>query len=81
MNTIKQCKLEYLGHVMRNPVKYGLLQLFLQGKVEGRRGRGRRRISWLANLRKWFGVTSIKLFHAAANKTRIAMMIANIRNG
>ena len=81
MHTIKQRKLEYLGHIMRNPVKYRMLQLFLQGKVEGKRGPGRRRISWLANLRKWFGVTSTDLFRAAANKARIAMMIANIRNG
>lgn len=81
MPTIKERKLRYLGHVMRNPVKYRLLQLFLQGRVEGRRGPGRRRISWLANLRKWFGVTSIELFRAAANKARIAMMIANIRTG
>lgn len=33
--TIKTCKLEYLGH-MRNPQRYELLQLILQGKTEGK---------------------------------------------
>lgn len=79
--TIKTRKLEYFGHVMRNDNKYRLLQNIIQEKVEGKRGPGRRRISWLANLRRWYGVTSTELFRCAANRIRIAMMIANIRNG
>lgn len=81
LNTVKGRKLEYLGHVMRNENRYGLLQLILQGKVYGRRGPGRRRISWLQNLRTWFNMTTTELFRSAVNKVRIAMMIANIRNG
>lgn len=77
---IKKRKLEYLGHIMRNEERYGFLQLVLQGKVYGRRGPGRRRISWLQNLRKWFNMTTTGLFRAAANKVRIAMLVANIRN-
>ncbi|CAH2237030.1 jg9522 [Pararge aegeria aegeria] len=53
--TIKKRKLEYFDHVMRNTKKYELLQLIVQGKVAGRRRPGRRRISWLKNLRQWFG--------------------------
>ncbi|KMQ92225.1 endonuclease-reverse transcriptase [Lasius niger] len=37
LDEIKRRKLEYFGHVMRNS-KYKLLQLIIQGKVEGRRG-------------------------------------------
>ncbi|VEN58388.1 unnamed protein product [Callosobruchus maculatus] len=51
MLIIKERKLVYLGHIMRNEHKYRILQNIVQGKVEGRRGPGRRRISWLANLR------------------------------
>ena len=79
--TIKQRKLEYLGHIMRNEKRYGLLQLVLQGKIPSKRGPGRRRISWLKNLRTWFSTTTTGLFRAAVNKVQIAMMIANIRNG
>lgn len=81
VNIIKARKLQYLGHIMRNEHRYELLQLILQGKIDSRRGPGRRRISWLANLRSWFGKSSAELFRIATNKVRIAMMIANLRNG
>lgn len=81
MYIIKKRKLEYLGHVMRNKDRYSLLQTIIQGKILGRRGPGRRRISWLRNLRTWFGKTSAELFRACTNKVIIANMIANIRNG
>jgi len=81
MTTVKARKLEYLGHIMRNEQRYGLLQRILQGKIPGRRGPGRRRISWLKNLRAWFSMTTTGLFRAAVNKVMIAGMIANIRNG
>lgn len=80
VNNVKKRKLEYLGHVMRNEQRYNLLQLILQGKIFGKRGPGRRRISWLQNLRKWFSLTTTGLFKAAVNKIRIAMLVANIRN-
>lgn len=80
IKTIKKRKLEYLGHIIRNEQRYGLLQLILQGKVYGKRGPGRRRISWLQNLRKWFNMTTTGLFRIAANKVKIAMLVANIRN-
>lgn len=81
VNTIKIRKLQYLGHIMRNDSRYSLLQTIIQGKIDGRRGPGRRRISWLHNLRKWTGKTSTELFRIAVNKVRLAMLIANIRNG
>ncbi|CAH1285836.1 unnamed protein product [Diabrotica balteata] len=79
--TIKRIQLQYLGHVMRNQHRYSLLQSILQGKVKGKRGPGRRRISWLRNLRTCFKKTSTELFRAAVSKVMIANMISNIRNG
>uniref|UniRef100_A0A8D8Y176 Craniofacial development protein 2 n=3 Tax=Cacopsylla melanoneura TaxID=428564 RepID=A0A8D8Y176_9HEMI len=81
LNTVKCRKLQYLGHIMRNPARYELLQLILQGKIDSKREPGRRRISWLANLRTWFGKSSTQLFRIAVDKVRIAMMVAHIRNG
>ena len=78
INTIKIRKLSYFGHIIRNP-KYQFLQLVIQGKIAGHRGPGRRRTSWLKNLRAWFGKTSLELFRAAVNKAMIVNMIANIR--
>ena len=40
--TVKRRKMEYFGYIIRNN-KYRLLNLILQGKIDGRRGPGRRR--------------------------------------
>jgi len=77
--TVKKRKLEYFGHIL-NHEKYRLLQLVAQGKVDSKRGPGRRRHSWLHNLRQWFGFSSVDLFRSAVNTIRIAMLIANVRN-
>ncbi|CAG9837259.1 unnamed protein product [Diabrotica balteata] len=53
IKSIKQRKLEYFGHVMRGP-KYRLLQNIMQGKIAGKGSPGRRRTSWLKNLRQWY---------------------------
>uniref|UniRef100_A0A8D8XEP5 Craniofacial development protein 2 n=1 Tax=Cacopsylla melanoneura TaxID=428564 RepID=A0A8D8XEP5_9HEMI len=81
VNIVKCRKLQYLGHIMRNEGRYELLQCILQGKIAGKRAPGRRRISWLANLRTWFGKSTTQLFRIATNKIMIARMIANVRNG
>lgn len=80
LHDLRRRKLEYFGHAIRNE-KYRFLQLVMEGKIEGRRGMGRRRISWLKNLRDWYNVDSVSLFRAAASKVCIAMMIANLRRG
>lgn len=46
-------------HIMKsNRRYYGLLKLIFQGKIEGKRSVGRRRVLQLRNLRGWFGETS-----------------------
>ena len=78
--SLKKRKLEYFGHIMRG-TKYRLLQNIMQGKIAGRRGPGRRKTSWLKNLRQWFGVSTTTLFRKAVNKTQIMLMMANVRGG
>ena len=81
INTVKRRKFQYLGHLMRNEKRFYLLQSILQEKVLGKRGVGRLRISWLRNLRTWFGMNTIDLFRPAVQKVKIACMISNVRNG
>lgn len=78
LNTIKRRKLQYFGHIMRND-KYQLLQLLIQGKIQGKRPPGRRRTSWLKNLRTWFNMSTRSLFRAAVSRVKIALMIADLR--
>jgi len=77
----KSRKPEHVGHIMRNNQRYGLLQLQLQGKLEGKLSVGRRRISWSKNLRDRFGVTSSELFRTSLERERIFFMISYVRNG
>ena len=80
LNTIKRRKLEYFAHVMRNP-KYEMLHVIIQGKIEGKRGPGRRKTSWLQNLRQWYGVSTTTLFRSAVDKVKIMRLIANVLGG
>ena len=51
-------KLRYAGHILRGSEE-GLLQLVLEGKVEGRKGRGRRRRKWGDDAKEWAGTNSM----------------------
>lgn len=78
LRTIKRRKTAYLGHVMRNK-KYQLLQLIIEGKIEGRRGMGRKKMSWLRNIRHWSGINSVgDLLHTAMNRREMENVVANI---
>ena len=78
LSTVKERKLQYVGHTMRGD-RYEVLRLVIEGKIEGRRSVGRRQNSWLKDLRRWFGRTSIEIFRGAVSRTIIASWIANLR--
>ena len=66
--------------MMRNP-KYEMLHVIIQGKIEGKRGPGRRKTSWLQNLRQWYGVSTTTLFRSAVDKVKIMRLIAYALGG
>lgn len=77
--TIKRRKVDYFGHLMRNP-KYQLLQLIIEGKIEGKRGVGRKQMPWLRNIREWTGLRGIgDLLHVAADREAYKNVVANIQ--
>ncbi|CAG9826751.1 unnamed protein product [Diabrotica balteata] len=76
--TIKKRKTAYLGHIMRNEI-YQFLQLIIEGKTEGKRGMGRKKMSWLRNIRQWTGINDIQsLIHIARNRELMENVFANI---
>ena len=78
LTTVKRRKAAYMGHILRNN-KYELLQLIIKGKIEGRRGPGRRQISWMRNIREWTGMDTQTLIRIAENREEFALVIANLR--
>ncbi|CAG9826844.1 unnamed protein product [Diabrotica balteata] len=67
----KNKKVTIFGHVMRGQ-QYKLLRLITQGKIRGGRSIGRRRVSWLKNLRDWFQCSYMELFRAAVDRVNIS---------
>lgn len=71
LKTVKNRKISYLGHLMRND-KYKFIQTILKGKIEGKRARGRRELSWLKNIQEWTGYREERsLLYAAKNRELI----------
>ena len=54
IQTIKQRKLAYFGHISRRD---GLQRSLLEGKINGKRGRGRPKMNWIDNIKEWTGLT------------------------
>ena len=65
LNTIKTKKLKYFGHITRQNGD-SLQKIVLDGKVNGRRGRGRPRTSWSDNVSKWTGLS----YHQAVRQAQ-----------
>ena len=49
---IKRRKMCFFGHIKRHNT---LVKQVLEGKIEGKRGRGRPRLAWTDNIRQWAG--------------------------
>ena len=63
---IKKRKISYLGHIIRGE-RYDFQRLILQGKIKGgRRGIGRKKLSWLRNIRQWTGISDFQSLQEAA---------------
>ena len=71
LNIVKQRKTSYLGHILRGS-RYFIPKLIVQGKIEGRRGPGRKQHSWLRNIREWCGIPDAgSIFRHAENNTLV----------
>ena len=75
-------KMSYFGHMSRKK-NLNLTKTVVQGKPEGRRGKGRPRTAYMDNIKQWTGLSAQRAFQAAQNRddwrtiTRKAMRAAN----
>ncbi|GFO45448.1 eukaryotic translation initiation factor 3 subunit f [Plakobranchus ocellatus] len=77
IKTIRQRQLRFLSHICRHK---GLEHLVISGKVEGKRSRGRQRITFIENLKSWaIGKGSNNNFiRLTENRFEWRNMIANV---
>ena len=75
LTLVKKRKLRWFGHVSRS---LGLAKTILQGKVKGKRKRGRQKKRWADNIREWTGMDFASSARAAENRTRWKGIVANL---
>ena len=66
-NIIKLRKLRYFGHLTR---RNNLSRVLLEGRINGRRQRGRPRAMWVNNISDWTEMTYSEAIRAAENRSR-----------
>lgn len=66
--SIKRKKLVYAGHVARS--KESLEKTIMQGRVPGKRGRGRPRKSWMDDITTWTGLSAEKVERTALDRQK-----------
>ena len=72
---IKRRKLSYFGHIRRHD---SLEKRILEGKVEGKRSRGRQRKSLLENIKEMTGMRVTECNEAAMDRERWKAMTSNL---
>ena len=75
VKTIKKRKLAYYGHIRRHDT---LQRKILEGKIEGKRGRGRRRKSWIENIEETTGQKINECCEIARDRDRWRSMASNL---
>lgn len=71
---IQKKKLGYFGHIIRHNT---LQRALLDGRVEGRRGRGRPRTMWSTNITQWTGINYVEAARSAQNRRLWRDVVSN----
>ena len=74
-DSIRKRKAKYFGHMER---QNGLQRLLLEGKIHGKWGKGRSRITWATNIKEWTGKKYGECVRAAANRQEWRSITANL---
>lgn len=75
MATIKSRKIKFLGHVMRRNC---IENLTITGKIEGKRTRGRQRMTYIDNIKNWIKISKANnVLHATYDRKKWKGMVVN----
>ncbi|GFO33066.1 endonuclease-reverse transcriptase [Plakobranchus ocellatus] len=76
LNYIKKRKLTFFGHTCRS--KCTLMKNILQGRMEGKRQRGRPRINYFDNIKSWTQMTTREIYDVWRQMVHEAVRAANV---
>ena len=80
--TFVKRKLSFFGHQIRSK-NSRLVSDIAQGKIEGKRGRGRPKISYMDNMKQWTGMSMRETIHACYDREewrKVVMKAARAAN-
>ena len=75
LNTIKNRKYQYFGHIIRGN---GVQRLLMVGRINVRRGRGRPRTMWTENIKEWRNISYNDCIRVAQDRERWRSMTADL---
>ena len=78
LDSIKYRKTVYFGHVVKHQSSQ---KIFLEGKIEGRKGRGRPRKTWYKNIEDWTGMKFQDGSRIAQNRRSFKSIVVNLLEG
>ena len=73
--TIRKRQLQFLGHVLR---KEELEDVAITGKIEGKRARGRQRLTFISSLSHWMKINEKDIIRTAKDRDLWRTMAANV---
>ena len=71
--TIRKRQLVFFGHIIR---QNGLARLCLEGKIEGKKARGRQRVTYLASLSEPVRLKSYELIRCVESRQGFKSLVA-----
>ena len=80
INTVRMRQMHFVGHVFR---KDGIEKTSMTGKIEGERGRGRQRLTYLQSLTNWATnnqINNTSLLRMAEDRQDWRDMVADVCN-
>jgi hypothetical protein len=77
-NTILKRQMKFFGHIKRHN---SLLKDTLEGKIQVKRSRGRQRLKWTDNIKRWTGETLALKTIKSRNRVEWRSTVANLRCG
>ncbi|GFS06767.1 endonuclease-reverse transcriptase [Elysia marginata] len=76
--TIQRRKMKYYDHLRRHD---SIQKRILEGKIDGRRGRGRRRQTWLGNIQETSQMNMCEVCETALDRRRWRTVTAHLGYG
>ena len=75
LSSVRKRKVVYFGHMIRRD---GFQRMLLEGYIEGKRSRGRPRVTWMKNILKWTGMSYVGCVRRAEDRYSWRKVASNL---